>query len=146
MMNPSRSLSNRRHARPAMVAILDIDHFKWVNDSYGHPCGDQVLRKLARLFGLYLRSPDVIARIGGEEFGIVLLDVAVPEAMRKLDRLRQSVQDSPLHVPDGPDVAITVSIGATACDPDRSPEDHLALADGALYRAKADGRNRVALA
>ena len=133
---------------PASVAIIDIDHFKVVNDTHGHLAGDRVLRVVADRFKAQLREGDQICRFGGEEFAILLPRTTGPEAGRVADRLRGHIAGTPIAVSDGRDepilVAITVSIGvAELAGPHRDLDELLAAADAALYEAKSDGRNRI---
>jgi len=133
----------RRFGQPAAFLMLDIDHFKRVNDSRGHAAGDEVLRHLAQIAADSLRSIDLFGRLGGEEFGVLLPGTDAPGAMEFAERLRALVEASPASTAHG-DVAVTVSIGAAqlrAEDPD--PEAAMARADAALYEAKHSGRNRV---
>lgn len=131
----------RRKGSPLTVAMLDIDYFKRINDQYSHAIGDIVLQDLARLLGEALRDADLVARIGGEEFAL-LLDQSLPEAMQALERFRQAVEAQPVHV-TGEVICYTVSIGAVAVDVDQHTLDTaLNAADEQLYRAKAEGRNR----
>jgi len=137
---------NLLSGHPACVAMLDIDHFKQVNDSFGHPAGDEVLRRLANhIVGALPRKTDFIARYGGEEFTIIFqqdgLDVALPLTQRLLEKLRELVIEH-----DGKTIMVTASIGLAAWDPAEEPSSWLARADEALYRAKAEGRDRVVIA
>ncbi|NHZ33859.1 CHASE domain-containing protein [Massilia rubra] len=127
----------------ASVLMLDIDHFKHVNDVHGHAAGDAVLRHMAGLMRSGQRKIDTLGRVGGEEFAVLLPGATGPAAQQYAERLRQSVADSPLDG-DGRSIAITVSIGIATIDAgDAGPDAALIRADKALYRAKADGRNRV---
>lgn len=133
-----------RHKRPLSVAILDIDHFKRVNDTYGHICGDHVLSGLAKIFPDHLRTYDFVARYGGEEFCVILANTTLEEAFIVVERLRAAVQEASLQA-DGHEIRITVSIGITSNEgPEKITMDSiLGRADKALYRAKAEGRNRT---
>jgi len=135
----------RRHAGRACVAILDIDHFKQVNDAHGHQAGDVILRALADLWSDMLRSSDTLARYGGEEFIVLMPETEPGVAIRLLERLRQAT--SARHLGAGPeDMRVTVSIGLAGLAPDGHIEDAIEAADAALYRAKDEGRNRVCAA
>jgi len=136
----------RRNGQPAAVAILDIDHFKRVNDTFGHPGGDQALRALAKIFRAALRGEDFLARIGGEEFALVLrgADAATAEAIA--ERMRREVEKASILLPEGGHLHMTVSIGVAPLPSDGSLDGCLAASDRALYRAKNSGRNRVCLA
>jgi diguanylate cyclase (GGDEF)-like protein len=129
-------------------ALIDIDHFKAVNDNYGHLAGDEVLRAVSRRFKQMMRQGDLVGRFGGEEFVVLLRDVGTGEAYRIVERLRESVASSPVSVepPGGPEaIAVTVSIGVATLDnaSGRTVTDMLAAADSALYAAKRAGRNRT---
>lgn len=123
------------------VAIWDIDRFKNINDRYGHPAGDKVLRIFAQHLARHLRKCDFVARYGGEEFVTLLADVSASEALRLLERLRTSLRDLGFHF-DGRDVTVTASCGVSTFAPGESLATVLERADRALYRAKADGRDR----
>jgi two-component system cell cycle response regulator len=131
----------RRHGRPVSVAIVDIDHFKPVNDVYGHDAGDRVLVAIAAALADHLRAEDQIGRLGGEEFLIVLPDTDAAAAERVTDKLRCEVALT--RVPhSGTELAVTVSIGMATWDGE-APEELLRRADDALYAAKASGRDRA---
>lgn len=129
----------RRHRRPVSVALLDLDHFKDVNDRYGHPIGDQVLRQVAeRLSGL-IREGEYLARIGGEEFAMILPETAGAGAYVAAERARRSVEATPFD-----DVGhLTLSAGVCELVEDGDAGQLYAAADRALYWAKAQGRNRT---
>ena len=131
----------RRSGRPLVVVMADIDHFKRVNDTYGHPTGDDVIRVVASRLAAEIRATDLLGRYGGEEFALVLLDAAVGSDLP--ERLRQAIGDVPIQTRSGP-LDITVSIGMTRLLPDdvdiAAP---LARADQGLYEAKRNGRNQV---
>jgi diguanylate cyclase (GGDEF)-like protein len=140
----------RRHQTPLCVALLDVDHFKRFNDTYGHLSGDLILKTLAELFAQNMRKSDVICRFGGEEFAILLPDTSLRAAADLIDRLRQAVER--LEIPDaaGALLKVTISAGLTEVDtrPAAGPHDAeiseaLSLADEQLYLAKNTGRNRV---
>ncbi len=134
----------RRYNLVLTLLMIDLDHFKTINDTHGHVVGDAVLRQLGELLRRDARSVDTVARYGGEEFMILLPETAAHGALILADRMRQKIAGFTFGDPQHP-VHITVSIGV-ACFPDRtvdSPESFIALADAALYRAKADGRNLV---
>ena len=136
----------RRYSLVLTILMVDLDHFKWINDTMGHLVGDSVLRQMGDLLRREVRSVDAVARYGGEEFVIVLPETAVHGAMIFAERMRQRIQQYPFGEGAQP-LRVTVSIGV-ASFPDQkatSPETFLAVADSALYRAKADGRNMVRL-
>jgi diguanylate cyclase (GGDEF)-like protein len=129
-------------SRGALI-MLDLDHFKRVNDRFGHPAGDELLRAAAGACRNTLRRSDVIGRLGGEEFGILMRGVKLCDAMECAERIRRSIAD--LRVLPDTDLSTTVSIGIAPVDGD--PHATLADADAALYCAKESGRNRcVAMA
>ncbi len=133
----------RRHRVPFSVALLDLDHFKQVNDSHGHQAGDDVLKEAVRRWQLGRRPFDTLGRLGGEEFAILLPGADGDAAMTVAERLRAVIADTPFDTIDGP-VDVTVSIGiAEAEDADQTIEGTLGRADAALYQSKHAGRNRV---
>jgi diguanylate cyclase len=135
----------RRHQRlkrPATLLMLDIDRFKPINDQQGHPVGDEVLRGTAALLRQCVRDVDIAGRYGGDEFGVLLPDADVPEALAVAERIRRSVEAASLG-PDGR-LRCTVSIGLCPATPDmHGSRDWISQADIALYQAKTLGRNRV---
>lgn len=136
----------QRHGRKLAVAMLDIDHFKQVNDQYGHETGDRVLQALVRTCHAGLREIDHFGRLGGEEFVCVLPETDREDALRCAERLRHSLSMLAIATPFGP-LHFTVSVGVAVYGPGHANWPALLHdADLALYRAKHDGRNRVALA
>lgn len=135
----------RRHGRPLSLILCDLDHFKEVNDRYGHPTGDRALQSLGVNLLSRLRSSDHIGRIGGEEFLIVLPETTGAEAAKVAEELRRSLAaDSIAFSADQPPLQFTASFGvAQFKERDTNGGSLLARADVALYRAKAQGRNRV---
>jgi len=134
----------RRYRTPLSVMMADLDHFKRVNDRYGHPAGDAVLRGVSEVLRQSLRAPDVAGRYGGEEILVILPQTDAGGAAQMAERWRDSVEKAAFASPDGQSIGVTVSIGVAAFDTAHaSPEDLVSDADAALYRAKADGRNRV---
>ncbi|MBI9113305.1 diguanylate cyclase [Maridesulfovibrio ferrireducens] len=127
------------------IGLLDIDHFKAVNDTYGHQTGDDVLCELVRTINSGLRKYDSLGRIGGEEFVVVMPGKVGADSVSQFERLRSSIQKTKMKTRTG-DLAITVSVGVVCAPPGASIDDLLAMADEALYQAKAGGRNRVTLA
>ena len=129
---------------PLSVLLLDLDHFKQVNDGFGHAAGDGVLRRFAEIISLEKRSRDFFGRLGGEEFLLILDGADEAEALQIAERLRQAVSAQTIDLPGGATVSLTVSIGLTqASAGDLRTADVLVRADRALYRAKDSGRNRV---
>lgn len=133
-----------RELNPLGIFISDVDHFKKINDEWGHQIGDLVLRELAERLRSSLRTYDVVGRYGGEEFVGALPGCDLPEAAALAERLRLRITDSPIPTPQGP-VSCTMSFGVTALDcwDDQDLDALLRQADAALYRAKKGGRNRV---
>lgn len=130
------------------VMLFDIDHFKLVNDRYGHPAGDEVLRELAGRAVRQVRSVDLVGRLGGEEFVVVMPETSLSGAVVVAERLRTAVADAPFVLrEDGAKLPVTVSIGiAVTGVEDETQESLLKRADDALYAAKRDGRNRTVTA
>ena len=123
---------------------LDIDFFKKVNDQYGHAVGDEVLKRFAEIAKSTIRNTDIFARIGGEEFVVLLLETDLQQAPILADRLREAVSNATVKAKERT-VRFTVSIGITACkkEAEETFDTMLERADQALYRAKHNGRNRV---
>jgi diguanylate cyclase (GGDEF)-like protein len=124
------------------VAVVDIDHFKTINDTYGHPVGDTVLRRVTDAAGRALRADDMIARLGGEEFLIILPEADRIEALSVAERVRLAVSESCRHL----EPPVTVSIGIATFADDPTAGGLLARADAALYLAKSAGRNSLRMA
>ncbi|AOY00424.1 sensor domain-containing diguanylate cyclase [Jeongeupia sp. USM3] len=135
----------RRYGEHACAAIIDIDYFKRVNDVHGHPAGDAALVYLADMISLSIRDTDLFARLGGEEFGLLLPQTGIDGAQLLLERLRAAIAAGQF-VHDGKAIPLTISIGYAAAHPDEGPESLLQRADTALYAAKQGGRNRVCMA
>jgi diguanylate cyclase (GGDEF)-like protein len=132
--------------RPVAVFLIDLDHFKSVNDRFGHAAGDRVLRLFADVCMINLRSSDLVGRLGGEEFAILLGDATRDNAFLVAERIREAFEAESVMV-GGQTVSATISVGvAIIQDPTQDLTNLLAQADQALYRAKARGRNRVELA
>ncbi len=136
-----------RAGEPALLLMIDIDHFKAVNDTHGHPAGDRVLQAIAARLLECVRPMDTLARFGGEEFAIILPNCPPTFGRAVAERIRQRVEQQPIEVEAGPPVAVTISLGgAFAPQWVRSTAAlWVARADEQLYRAKAEGRNRACL-
>ncbi|MBA4344151.1 MAG: hypothetical protein C0423_18585 [Methylibium sp.] len=135
----------RRDGAPVAFALFDLDHFKLINDRHGHRAGDDALRAVVRVVKARLRGADVLGRMGGEEFGLILPGTDAPGAQRLVDDMRRSIEQLALRDDQGRALALTVSAGvAVAASNQKLGADRLfALADQALYRAKDAGRNCV---
>ncbi len=130
---------------PLTLLMLDIDYFKQINDEYGHPAGDEVLRKVADCLRARLRAQDIAGRVGGEEFLVVLPQTSLHGALELAESLRSSVQALCVLAADGREISLTISIGVSTLEvvPGLEGTTLIAAADAALYRAKNKGRNRV---
>jgi diguanylate cyclase (GGDEF)-like protein len=137
-------IRSQRHTRPLSVAMIDIDRFKAINDSFGHLCGDFVLRELADKVKSSVRKEDLFARYGGEEFVVVLVETDREEAVGVAERIRELVAAHQFRFESTP-VRLTISLGvaSTTGDPAMTPAALLRAADANLYQAKRTGRNRV---
>jgi diguanylate cyclase (GGDEF)-like protein len=134
----------RRFGSPLTVVVADLDDFKRVNDDFGHPAGDDVLRSFASLVRSHLRDVDVPSRIGGEEFAILLPGTDSEGAVSVAERIRRSLSVVPVLLADERTVRVTSSFGVAQLAPEQSGDDLMRAADAALYRAKAGGKNQVA--
>ena len=141
----------RRDGNSLVCLMLDIDHFKSVNDTHGHAAGDDVLRELAQRIESQVRASDIAARYGGEEFVVLLPGTEIESGRRLAERIRKAVSAEPIELRNGKSITITASIGIASVSPGRDVEDLktageslLARADVALYNAKSMGRDRVA--
>ena len=132
--------SAARHGRPLSLVICDLDHFKQLNDQYGHPFGDEVLERFAQLLGAG-RPSDVCCRYGGEEFGVILPDTDQKQALQAAERIRASIELE--HWRSNPELSVTASFGVVQYHVDLDAPGMVELADKALYQAKELGRNRV---
>ncbi|WP_375391055.1 GGDEF domain-containing protein [uncultured Sphingomonas sp.] len=138
---------SRRYGRPSTLVMLDVDHFKSVNDSYGHATGDRVLHQISEIAGSGLRPTDMFGRLGGEEFGLLLPETGGDEAMVVAERIRQAIANYSLPVSEGRTLQVTASFGVAALTPRlTSVPAWLESADAMLYAAKSVGRNCVRLA
>lgn len=133
----------QRAPRPLSLLTLDADHFKRINDTYGHPAGDTVLQNLAATLLQTVRDMDLVARIGGEEFAILLPSTDLPEARIMAERIREKISAQAVQT-EGTTIRYTVSIGISTMGEEVAGVDKLLkLADNALYTAKRNGRNRI---
>ncbi len=135
---------NNRHHSHSVLILMDVDQFKVINDRFGHPLGDKALIHLGKVMQPVLRSEDVLARIGGDEFAILLPDTHLTAAASLAERLRRTVMSKPLALPDGSDLVITISAGLVQNEHGEQMESFYARADQMLYRAKQIGRNCIA--
>jgi len=142
------AFAQQRHSDTAFaILFFDIDHFKRINDTYGHQAGDAVLMQLARIMTASSGLHELPGRYGGEEFLLVLHSTPQQEALRRAEALRAAVARHPFSLPNGTEIAVSISIGVAAAPAQGTHgEMLLSAADDALYRAKATGRNRVRLA
>ncbi|MFO0944384.1 MAG: GGDEF domain-containing protein [Planctomycetota bacterium] len=133
-----------RRARPLALAMIDIDHFKSINDTHGHLTGDAILREVCDRIRKEVRSDEIFARFGGEEFVVLMPEASLEEAVVFANRLRARIADQPFRVHEK-EIPVTISIGVAITQGDRSvfAEDLIAAADEKLYEAKNTGRNRV---
>jgi two-component system, cell cycle response regulator len=134
-----------RYHRPLSVALIDVDSFKNVNDSFGHQAGDTVLAEVAKRFSRSVRSSDYLARYGGEEFVVLLPETQLDDAVSFGEKLRTAVESAPVPIAGDRALKVTVSVGTASLAHTQfnSPSELLGAADQALYRAKRNGRNRV---
>ncbi|MCI4566608.1 diguanylate cyclase [Lysobacter sp. CFH 32150] len=133
-----------RTGRPAALLLMDIDHFKDINDNYGHPIGDVVLRRIGAILQASVREIDTPARFGGDEFGVVLAEAGLAEAQEVAERIRVAVEGT--HFDGVPGLHCTVSIGVAVANPQLGDvATWISHADAVLYRSKQMGRNRVAV-
>lgn len=136
-------LRAQRYSNDMSVAVLDVDFFKKINDTYGHLCGDYVLKEIAYLTLQTFRKTDIVFRYGGEEIVVILTETPLEKAIIPLERLRKAIENYPFNY-DSNDIRVTVSIGVEALHNEiTSAENLLGNADRALYIAKEQGRNRV---
>jgi two-component system cell cycle response regulator len=138
--------ATQRHSLLTCLAIMDVDFFKKVNDTYGHPAGDAVLVEVAARLAKSVRNEDVVARYGGEEFVLLMRQTGAPGAMCLMDRIRLAVCNQPIELPGGGTLSVSISAGVCQWSASMTAENLLEKADAALYEAKRAGRNRVELA
>ncbi len=132
----------RRYRQPLTVAIADVDHFKVVNDSFGHSLGDKVLISIAKIFSNALRETDMVARYGGEEFIFIMPETTLTQATKAVNKLRQQIAKNSFAI-DDEKLSVTVSLGVAEFEDNDTIDDVIERADKALYRAKEKGRNQV---
>lgn len=132
----------KRSSKGASLLLLDLDHFKKVNDAHGHAMGDQILKRVTEIINLRIRVTDSLYRVGGEEFVVVLEDQELERAAHLSEQLRTLVEANEL----APDESVTISLGVAELQRDESASEWLQRADEALYRAKREGRNSTRLA
>jgi diguanylate cyclase (GGDEF)-like protein len=139
----SEMARSRRHLSPLSLALFDIDHFKHINDQFGHPVGDRILRELGQIIQQNVREHDIAARYGGEEFALILPETQVDAAIELMERIRVLIARTVFCLPDQP-LGLTISIGIGFFKPDEDVMFSLVeRADVALYAAKNNGRNQV---
>jgi two-component system, cell cycle response regulator len=159
LVDPLTGLNNRRflethlaatleqsqaRRKPLSLMILDIDHFKQVNDTYGHQSGDEVLKGFSQRIRRIIRGGDLLCRLGGEEFVVVMPNVSLEVARKVAERARRSIEEAPFVIDEsGRSITVTVSIGLAERGRDTDADMLYRRADRALYRSKAEGRNRV---
>ncbi|GGE97276.1 sensor domain-containing diguanylate cyclase [Sphingomonas prati] len=137
----------RRYDRPSSLVMLDVDHFKSVNDTYGHAVGDQVLRQIAEIAEVMLRPSDLFGRLGGEEFALLLPETKGADALVAAERLRNAIAARPMHLPNGGELRVTASFGVVELSPAiGSLTAWLESVDMMLYEAQSGGRNCTRLA
>jgi len=141
----AKYLSNAlRHEQPIVCAMLDIDHFKNVNDNYGHDVGDIVIKHVSQILQESFRKSDIVSRFGGEEFCIHAPNMNKEDAEKIFERIRKTIEESSITTEKGEEVAITISIGVTT-EPKERLHDMVKVADELLYEAKDGGRNNVVM-
>ena len=136
--------NSTRYERPLSLAIIDLDFFKKINDTWGHAIGDVVLKRVSRIFQDSIRSSDVAARYGGEEFAVMMPETTLEDALLFAEKIRSTIEAEPVATDKG-DVPVTVSIGVSTVPHPRiqHPKQLIEDADKSLYRAKKNGRNQV---
>ncbi|MFO7597403.1 MAG: GGDEF domain-containing protein [Desulfocurvibacter africanus] len=144
-----REFSNyARYGLPMSLVVLDLDHFKNINDTYGHQAGDAVLIEVAKTIRGMVRQGDTVARVGGEEFAVIMPGTICDNALAVSERIRESIKSQPTHALDGTAITVSASLGVAGTDKicPRSATDFFARVDRALYGAKEQGRDRSVVA
>lgn len=141
-LNKQLAQLSRQPDRHLSIALMDLDHFKQVNDSFGHLVGDKVLYEFCRVVSTHVREQDYFGRFGGEEFLLILTGIAPDQALQAIHRIREATYRQ-VFTHDGKHIPLTVSIGFTTARPDEKVDDLIVRADNALYQAKQAGRNQV---
>ena len=133
----------KRHTMPLSLIYFDLDFFKKINDRYGHPVGDKVLKQVADTIKEMIRAHDIFARVGGEEFAILLPRCSLDDAVQNAERIRKAVQSQQINIQNGSPVQVTISAGVTAWSNNEQVTQFYKRADEKLYLAKQHGRNQV---
>ena len=141
-LNKQLAQLSRQPERQLSIALMDLDHFKRVNDTYGHLVGDKVLYEFSRVVSNHVREQDYFGRFGGEEFLLILTEIAPEQALQVLNRIRESTHTQ-VFTHEGKHIPLTVSMGFTTARPDEKVDSLIERADNALYQAKTAGRNQV---
>ncbi len=134
------------HAETSCLLMVDVDHFKHINDAYGHRVGDLMLQSFSKVLLKTLRSADIVARVGGEEFAVLMPETTLDAAIESATRLKSAIAQNNLYVENAPVLRVTASIGVAAWRTGLDLEDLMEMADDALYKAKHSGRNKVCAA
>jgi diguanylate cyclase (GGDEF)-like protein len=145
LLNKCISHAERMRA-PLSILLIDLDHFKSINDTWGHKTGDDALRHFVGVAETCIRNEDILGRLGGEEFAVFLPDAGLVEAQAIASRLRAAVEGSPVPAQGHPPIPLTISVGVAGWCAGETAEMALHRADAAMYRAKKNGRNRIELA
>ena len=133
-----------RYQHPLSIIMLDLDHFKNINDTFGHKAGDILLETIGAILGNSVRKSDTVARYGGEEFVIIIIETPLAEANEFAEELRKIIAEQSIRLDGGEDISITASLGVTSFpDHSKSSQKLLEKADSAMYMAKAAGRNQI---